>query len=204
MKISIIGNNLTALVLAKVLLKKKIQVDLLYEENTTKNQKSVRTIGITQSNVLFLKKHFKGIEKIGHKIDKISISTERQKNDLLNFENNSNFKFAVFKYENIYKLVKSSLKKEKNFKSIKTKLDKKLVQKKYLLSYDLIIDINLRNSLSKKFFSRKIKKDYFLKILPNLVILGSFSILKKGPDISFSFDNDSLSLSALNTIVLNL
>ena len=107
MKISIIGNNLTALVLAKVLLKKKIQVDLFYDENTTKNLKSVRTIGITQSNVLFLNKYFKGIEKIGHKIDKISISTERQKNDLLNFEKNSDFKFAVFKYENIYKFVKS-------------------------------------------------------------------------------------------------
>ena len=39
MKISIIGNNLTALVLAKVLLKKKIRVDLFYEENTTKNIK---------------------------------------------------------------------------------------------------------------------------------------------------------------------
>ena len=102
MKISIIGNNLTALVLAKVLLKKKIQVDLFYEENTTKNLKSVRTIGITQSNVLFLNKYFKGIEKIGHKIDKISISTERQKNDLLNFENNSNFKFAVFKLSLIH------------------------------------------------------------------------------------------------------
>ena len=169
MKISIIGNNLTALVLAKVLLKKKIQVDLFYEENTTKNLKSVRTIGITQSNVLFLNKHFKGIEKIGHKIDKISISTERQKNDLLNFEKNSDFKFAVFKYENIYKFVKSSLKKEKNFKSIKTKLDKKLVQKKYLLSYDLVIDINLRNTLSKKFFSRKIKKDYFSRAYVTII-----------------------------------
>ena len=169
MKISIIGNNLTALVLAKALLKKKIQVDLFYEENTTKNLKSVRTIGITQSNVLFLNKYFKGIEKIGHKIDKISISTERQKNDLLNFENNSDFKFAVFKYENIYKFVKSSLKKEKNFKSIKTKLDKKLVQKKYLLSYDLVIDINLRNTLSKKFFSRKIKKDYFSRAYVTII-----------------------------------
>ena len=90
MKISIIGNNLTALVLAKVLLKKKIQVDLFYEENITKNLKSVRTIGVTHSNVLFLNKYFKGIEKIGHKIDKISISTERQRNDVLNFENSYN------------------------------------------------------------------------------------------------------------------
>ena len=54
MKISIIGNNLTALVLAKVLLKKKIQVDLFYEENTTKNLKSVRTIGITQLSLIHI------------------------------------------------------------------------------------------------------------------------------------------------------
>ena len=141
MKISIIGNNLTALVLAKVLLKKKIQVDLFYEENITKNLKSLRTIGVTHSNVLFLNKYFKGID----------------------------FKFAVFKYENIYKFVNSSLKKEKNFKSIKTKLDKKLVQKKYLLSYDLVIDINLRNTLSKKFFSRKIKKDYFSRAYVTII-----------------------------------
>ena len=169
MKISIIGNNLTALVLAKVLLKKKIQVELFYDENTTKVSKTVRTIGISQSNVLFLNKYFKGIEKIGHKIDKISISTERQRNDVLNFENYNNFKFAVFKYEDIYKFVKSSLKKEKNFKTFNTKLDKKLIQKKYLTSYDLIIDINLRNTLSKKFFSRKIKKDYFSRAYVTII-----------------------------------
>ena len=169
MKVSIIGNNLTALVLAKLLLKKKIQVDLFYEQNTTKNLKTVRTIGISQSNVSFLNKYFKGIEKIGHKIDRISISTERQRNDVLNFENNNDFKFAVFKYENIYKFVKSSLKKEKNFKTFNTKLDKKLIKRKYLTSYDLIIDINLKNTLSKKFFSKKIKKDYFSRAYVTII-----------------------------------
>ena len=169
MKISIIGNNLTALVLAKILLKKKIEVDLFYESNRNINFKSVRTIGITRSNVIFLKEYFKNIDKIGHKIDKITISTSRQKNDVLSFGNNREFLFSIFKYSKIYNYVKSNLNKEKNLKLHKIKLDKKLKENSFLKSYDIVFDVNLNNPLSKKLFSNQIKKNYFSRAFVTII-----------------------------------
>ena len=52
MKVCILGDNLTSLVLAKALVKKEIFVDLFYEKKNTKID-TTRTIGISKSNIDF-------------------------------------------------------------------------------------------------------------------------------------------------------
>ena len=55
MNVCLLRNGLTNIVLSKNLVKKKINVDLFYRKKIPENN-SVRTIGITQENVNFLKK----------------------------------------------------------------------------------------------------------------------------------------------------
>ena len=54
MKICLIGDSLSNLVLAKNLLGKKIKIDLFYEPPKNRNNTS-RTIGITQDNMNYIK-----------------------------------------------------------------------------------------------------------------------------------------------------
>ena len=59
MKVCIIGNNLSALLLSKVLVNKGIKVELCYEFNKKKTnfkRNYSRTIGLSNSSIDFLKK----------------------------------------------------------------------------------------------------------------------------------------------------
>ena len=56
MKISIIGNNLTCLILAKALSNKNINVEIFYVGKSNKH-KSNRTIAITNKNMNFVEKN---------------------------------------------------------------------------------------------------------------------------------------------------
>ena len=58
MKVCIIGNNLSALLLSKVLVNKGIKVELCYEFNKKTNFKRnySRTIGLSNSSIDFLEK----------------------------------------------------------------------------------------------------------------------------------------------------
>ena len=62
MKISIIGNNLTGLILAKALSNKNINVEIFYI-GKSKKPKSNRTIAITNKNMNFVEKNLFHISK---------------------------------------------------------------------------------------------------------------------------------------------
>ena len=53
MKVSIIGNGLTSLSLAKTLINLGVSVDIFYEKNVKKNNR-IQTLGISKTNVEFL------------------------------------------------------------------------------------------------------------------------------------------------------
>ena len=169
MKISILGNNLSALTLAKILSKKKIKVDIISENKKALFLNSSRTIGITQSNISYLEENFNGIKNLGHNIDKITISTFRQKNDVLNFSSSKNFQFSVFEYKKIYQYLNSYVNKDKNIKTLTKNFDNNFLNNKFLNKYNIIIDTNLNNPLSRKFFSKKIEKDYFSKAFVTII-----------------------------------
>ena len=75
MKVCIIGEGLVSLILAKVLARKALSVDIFYNFKHRKYSQT-RTIGITKSNINFLNKNIINIEKILWEIKQIKIYTE--------------------------------------------------------------------------------------------------------------------------------
>ena len=158
MKLCIIGNGLTSLVLAKNLIKRNILVDISASSNKSKIFKN-RTIGISEYNIRVLEKIFPSISNLGNPINKINIYNEKNKKEIINFQNESRQQFSVFEYNRLYDFVKKSLTKDK--KNLKFLKNKKIVIEKIRDKYDLIIDTELRDSFSKKYFYNKLKKNYY-------------------------------------------
>ena len=161
MNVCIIGDGLTSLSLAKNLINKKINVHV-YQKKVTNNSSSSRTIGISKNNLEFFNKEIiKLPNKLTWEIKRIEIYSEKQKkNKLLNFENNEDNLFCMVKNDYLCKFLKNNLLKNKFFKKsvIKDKnFYNKLLKKK---NYDLIINCDQDNPISKKDFVKKIDKDY--------------------------------------------
>ena len=161
MNICIIGDGLTSLSLAKNLINKKINVHVYYKK-TAKDFSSSRTIGVSKNNLEFFEK---SINKLPKKkmwgIKRIEIYSEKLTKDrILDFEDNKKNLFYMIKNDVLYKLLNDKLSKSKLFK-------KKLIKKNFsygkLLktnNYDLIINCDQNNEISKKYFNQKIEKDY--------------------------------------------
>ena len=161
MNICIIGDGLTSLSLAKSLINKEITVHLYYKDRI-KHLSSNRTIGISKNNLEFFKKEIFNIPKKSYwEIKKIEIYLKKPvKDNLLRFENNEKNLFYMIKNEELYKSIRSNILKNKFFKKYKIKKDSfylNLIKKN---KYDLIINCDSNNILSKKFFTKKIDKDY--------------------------------------------
>jgi len=161
MNICIIGDGITSLSLAKNLINKKINV-YLYHKNKIENLSSSRTIGISKNNLEFFKKEIHKIPKnILWEIKKIEIySIKLEKENLLRFEKDKANLFYMVKNDDLYKLLINNISKNKFFKKKLIKKDsfyQDLLKKN---KYDLIINCDSNNILSKKFFTKKIDKDY--------------------------------------------
>ena len=161
MNICIIGDGLTGLSLAKNLVDKKINVDL-YHKNKIKKLLSSRTIGISKNNLEFFKKEIYNIpSKIFWEIKKIEIYSEKMKKEkLLRFENREDNLFYMVKNDELHKLLLKKISQNKFFKNIIIKNNyfyEKLLKKN---KYDLIINCDSNNFLSKKYFTKKINKNY--------------------------------------------
>ena len=161
MNICIIGDGLTSLSLAKNLINKKINVHIYKRMKVIKPSQD-RTIGISKNNFEFIKTDILDFPKKKiWKIKKIEIYSEKLKNDkILNFKKNKSDLFYMIKNDQFYKSLDTKLMKSKFFKKIPIKKDnfyQVLLKEK---KYDLIINCDSNNSISKKYFSKKIDKDY--------------------------------------------
>ena len=160
MNVCIVGNGLTSLSLAKNLINKKINVHI-YEENKIVNLISSRTIGVSKKNLDFFKKEILNLSNRDiWEIKKIEIYSHKIKNNkILNFEENSNL-FYMIKNDLLLKKLNTQLLKSKFFKKTNIKdnlfFEKEINNKKY----DLIINCQQNNYFAKKYFSKKISKDY--------------------------------------------
>jgi 2-octaprenyl-6-methoxyphenol hydroxylase len=161
MNICIIGDGLTSLSLAKNLTNKKINVHF-YHKNKIENLSSSRTIGISKNNLEFFRKEIYKIPKKNFwEIKKIEIYSEKlEKEKLLKFENNKDNLFYMLKNDDLYESLISEISKNKFFK-------RKLINNNSFYQnlmnknkYDLIINCDSNNFLSRKFFTKKIDKDY--------------------------------------------
>ena len=121
-----------------------------------------RTIGISKNNLEFFKKEIFEITKINYwKIKKIEIYSQKVKNEnIFNFNNEKDDLFYMVKNERLYELLKKEVLESKFIKriAIDKKLNEKNLNKK---NYDLIINSDPNNFIAKKYFTKKIKKNYF-------------------------------------------
>ena len=154
MNVCIIGGGLVSLTLAKALVNLGIYVDFFSNQKKNQVNKS-RTIGISKTNVDFFNKNILGIKELLWDIDKIEIYSENLKNErILNFENSNKNLFSIVKNFDLYKSLLSSLKNDKLF------IFKKKAKLISTEDYKLIINCDVDNLFSKKYFQKKLKKDY--------------------------------------------
>ena len=78
MKVCILGNGLTSLSLAKILVNMGINVDIFLNSNFEKIDKS-RTLSISKKNTEFFNSKVTNINKLSWKINKIEIFSENLK-----------------------------------------------------------------------------------------------------------------------------
>ena len=161
MNVCIIGDGLTGLSLAKNLVNKKINVHI-YKKKVINNLFQNRTIGISKNNFQFFEKEIQKLKKIHTwEIKNIEIFSEKLKNNkILKFENNDNRLFYMVKNDEIYNSLNIKLLKNKFFKKIIIKSEnfyKKIIEDN---NYDLIINCDQNNLLVRKYFNKKIDKDY--------------------------------------------
>ncbi len=155
MKICLLGNNLTNLVLANILLKKKINVDIISQAKSSLLTNSIRTIAISNENYKFLKENIKGLSSLGWPTEKIKIYSDKNKSsELFEFKNKKQNNFYLLKYSAFFNLMK----KNKFLKIIKLKT----YNFNYInnRNYNLIINSEKNNPITKKYFQKKIEKNY--------------------------------------------
>ena len=155
MKVCVIGSGLTALALAKALVNENIPVDISISKTIKKISKN-RTLGISKSNFDYFNKKIINIKKIIWKLNKIEIFSENLKNEkILDFENSNDQLFSIIKNFKLHNLLFKSLLNDKLHKKIN--FENKL---KNFDKYDLIINTDSSNFISKKYFFKKVSKSY--------------------------------------------
>jgi len=169
MKVCLIGNNLTSLLLAVILSKKKFQVEIISIKRSRLKFKT-RSLGISEHNLNFLCNYFKDIKKITNPINEIKVSIENKKNkDEILFNNNSNVLFNMIKYDKLIAYLENKSKKNNYIKYKFFKTEKSLLSLKNSKKYDLFINCEATNILTKKFLKRGINKNYNNKAFTTII-----------------------------------
>jgi 2-octaprenyl-6-methoxyphenol hydroxylase len=159
MNICLIGNSLTSLVLAKSLVNKNVKVTMYYK-NKYHIGDSTRTIGISSNNIKFLQKEIIKINKsILWDINQIEIYNKNN-NKILDFNKPKEKLFFIIKNDKFYQLLYKDLAKNTFFKKIKIKNSKTYDKIINNLNYDLIINCDVKNKITEKYFSKTIYKNY--------------------------------------------
>ena len=197
MTICILGNGLTALTLAKLLVNYEIHVDLIFNKKNYKIDHT-RTIGISKNNIDFFNSNIVNIEKLIWNINKIEIFSENLKKEkLLNFKADKYQLFSIIKNYKLYQLLDNELSKSKFFRS-------RLLNEKnlsYLNKYELIINCDPFNFITKRYFSKKISKEYnstaYTTIISHDKIINDTAVqifTKKGPLAFLPISNKKTSI----------
>ncbi len=159
MKICLIGKNLSNFVLARDLLNKNLEVDIIYKYEP-KKKNNIRTLAISKANYSFLKKIVKNLKLYSWPVNGIKIYNDQNKDQLFHFKKDNEENFFLIKYDEIFNSFFKSIKKSKNLKFKKVI---NLSKQKNLLrnnNYNLIINSENNNEINKKYFFNKIKKNY--------------------------------------------
>ena len=197
MTVCILGNSLTALTLAKALVNYEIDVDVIFNKKNYKIN-DTRTIGISKNNIDFFNRNIINIEKLIWNIKKIEIFSENLKKEkLINFKANKCQLFSIIKNHKLYQLLDKDLSKSKFFKS-RFSTEKNL---SFLNKYDLVINCDPFNFITKRYFSKKISKGYnstaYTTIISHDEIINDTAVqifTKKGPLAFLPISNKKTSI----------
>ena len=158
MKISLIGQNLTNLILASVFEEKKLNVDI-YLNKKFQNIKTNRTIALSSENFDYLKSVTKS-SIIPWKSKEIKIFTESsQSKEIINFIKKNKEVFNLVSYSKLNEILLKKMKKSKFIKLYYLDTSSSLILNK-IKKYDLVINSENKNFITNKFFTNKIKKNY--------------------------------------------
>ena len=160
MNVCLIGNNLTSLILAKILSKKNFHVEI-FSTNSSKIKFQTRSLGISEYNLKYLDNYFNNISKQAKKISQIKVLIKNGKNDEeIIFDNDTTTLLNIVQYDKFISFLQNNIKFNKKilFKKIKKNNDlQKLIGNK---KFELIINCEKSNILTKKFLKNKIIKNY--------------------------------------------
>ena len=158
MKICLVGQNLTNLILASVFAEKKLNVDI-YLNKKIQNLKTNRTIALSSENFNYLKNLIKS-SFLPWKSKEIKIFIEgSQSKELINFKKKSKEVFNLMAYSKLNEIFSKKIKKSKFVKIYQSDTSSPILKKK-IKNYDLVINSENKNFISNKFFTNKIKKNY--------------------------------------------
>ena len=158
MKICLIGQNLTNLILASVFAEKKLNVDI-YSNKKIQKLRTNRTIAISPENFNYLKLLTKS-SVLPWKINEIKIFTEDSKSkEIINFNKKKREVFNLISYSRLNEFFLKKIKKSKYIKLLYTDTSSASILNK-IKNYDLVINSEIKNFISNKFFTNKIKKNY--------------------------------------------
>ena len=196
MRVCILGVGLSSLTLAKALVNLNIHVDLISKKKNIKINEN-RTIGISENNIEYFNNNIINIEKIIWKLKKIEILSENLNDEkLLIFEDNKKYLFSIIKNSKLHQILEKNLLKNKFFKKINKKNFVNLNK-----NYNLIINTDFNNLVSKKHFSKKIIKKYnslaYVTVLEHDKIINNVAtqiFTKKGPLAFLPISNSETSI----------
>ena len=152
MKICLIGQNLTNLIFADVF-DQKTNVDI-FLNNKIQNIKTNRTIAISNENFNYLKLSANS-SITPWKSKEIKIFTQNSKSEeIINFKKNKEV-FNLISYSKLFEFFLKKVRKSKFVKLIGIKTSSPVILK--IINYDLVINSENKNLISKKFFTNKIK-----------------------------------------------
>ncbi len=158
MKICLIGQNLTNIILANVFEEKKLNVDIFLNKRF-QNIKTNRTIALSTENFDYLKSITK-LSITPWKSKEIKIFTEGSRTkEIINFNKKNNEVFNLISYSKLNEIFSKKIKKSKFIKLYNLDTSNPRILKK-IKNYDLVINSENKNFISNKFFSNKIKKNY--------------------------------------------
>tara|TARA_B100000029_G_scaffold208875_1_gene206720 strand:+ start:4044 stop:5138 length:1095 start_codon:yes stop_codon:yes gene_type:complete len=161
MKVCLIGNNLSSLILAHILSKKNLYSEIYSLKSSRFNFKT-RTLGITEHNLRYLNNYFKNISKITNPINEIKVLIQNEKiNKEVLFNNNSTSLFNMVQYKKLISYIKLKVFKNNyiSFKYLRKNSD--LERLKSEKKFNLIINCESSNILTKKFLKYRIFKNYY-------------------------------------------
>ncbi len=161
MNVCLIGSGISPLILANVLASRNIKVSI-YQEQQTKKKIITRTLGLSKNNYDYLLKEKINIKKKSWPINIIKIFNETDNNkEILSFGSKSDKIFYIIKYDDLFNLLNKNIKKNnfvKRYKIKNSSFFNSILKEDD--NYDLIINFNEKNIISKKLFYKRNEKDY--------------------------------------------